>query len=92
MSPRHFSHLLAAVYAQPFSNSRLQVVLVAAQHNYFTSAQARRLVGAMTFSNDRVNAAVALYPQVIDQGNFFEVMGAFRFQSARTQVSVRLGF
>ncbi len=91
MSPRGFSRLLAAVYAEPFSDGRLQVVIMASHDHYFTCGQARRLVGAMMFSDDREQAAVALYPRVVDPGNFFQVMAALTFESSKAQVRVQLG-
>ena len=49
--------------------------------NYFTSAQAAKIVKEMTFGDKQEEAAVMLYPQIVDHGNWFVVEEAITFDS-----------
>lgn len=91
MSPADFDQLLASVEDESFSDGKLRVIKMAAKQNYFTADQAKQLVAAMSFGDNKVEAAVLLYPQLVDQGNFFKVMDAFTYDSNKEKVQKRLG-
>lgn len=58
--------------------------------NYFTAAQASRIIDTMRFPNEEIEAAVMLYPRVVDQGNWFLVEQAITFTSTRQELRQRL--
>ncbi len=45
----------------------------------------------MPFSGSKVEAAVVLHPQVVDQNNFTRVLSALGFDRDRAEVRKRLG-
>ncbi|MGF1937589.1 MAG: DUF4476 domain-containing protein [Nostoc sp. ChiQUE02] len=59
--------------------------------NYFTSAQASQIIKEMNFGDQQVKAAVMLYPQVVDRGNWFIVDQAITFESDRQELRRQLG-
>lgn len=58
--------------------------------NYFTAAQASRIVDTMRFPNEEIEAAVMLYPRVVDPGNWFLVEQAITFTRTRQELRQRL--
>jgi hypothetical protein len=58
--------------------------------NYFTAEQASRIVDTMRFADDEVDAAVMLYPRVVDPGNWYVVEQAISFESSRRELRQRL--
>lgn len=59
-------------------------------NTYFTAAQASQIVGMMRFPNEEVDAAVMLYPRVVDRENWFMVEQAMSFESSRRELRQRL--
>lgn len=57
---------------------------------YFTAAQASQIVGTMRFPNEEVEAAVMLYPRVVDQENWFMVEQSVSFDRHRRELRQRL--
>ncbi|MEM9002124.1 MAG: DUF4476 domain-containing protein [Cyanobacteria bacterium P01_F01_bin.86] len=55
-------------------------------YNYFTAAQASQIVSAMSFSQEEVQAAVMLYPRVVDLNNWFVVEQALSFEFDRQEL------
>ncbi len=91
MSRSDFRSLMEAIEDESFKDGKLGVVKTAAKHNYFTSAQAAQIVEALDFSDSKVESAVLLYPQVVDPGNFHNVMGSLDYESDKKEVRERLG-
>lgn len=60
-------------------------------HNYFTASQASEIVKEINFSDRQVQAAVILYPRVVDRGNWFVVEQALTFDSARQELRRQIG-
>jgi len=58
--------------------------------NYFTAEQASRIVETMRFADEEVDAAVMLYPRVVDPGNWYLVEQAISFESSRRELRQRL--
>ena len=58
--------------------------------NYFTANQASQIVETMRFADDEVDAAVMLYPRVVDPGNWYVVEQAISFESSRRELRRRL--
>ncbi|MBS3025996.1 MAG: DUF4476 domain-containing protein [Dolichospermum sp. DET50] len=66
--------------------NELQFLIQIVPQNYFTSVQASQIVKEMKFGDREVEAAVMLYPQVVDHGNWFVVEQAITFESDRQEV------
>ncbi len=64
----------------------LDFLAQAVPHNYFTAAQATEIIKEIKFSTNKIPAAVLLYPQVVDRGNWFVVEQAFIFDRERQEL------
>lgn len=91
MADADFNQLLASLKAESFSSGKRGVLQMAAPYNYFSTTQVKTLIQTFSFSSDQVDAAVLLYPQVIDYQNFYQVMDVFAFESSKQEVRERLG-
>jgi hypothetical protein len=60
--------------------------------NYFISAQASQIVKEMKFGDREVEAALILYPQVVDHGNWFLVEQAITFESDREKLRRQIAY
>ena len=90
MSDADFAKLLAQVKKEAFDNNRVDLVKQISTGNRFTSAQAREILKTFAFDQGRSDAALALYPQVVDPGNFFQALDVFSFDSAKRDVMKKL--
>ena len=73
----------------PFARDKVAIVEDVARHAHFTSEQACvvvRLVEAW----GQVDAALALYPQVVDPASFHIVVSALTFRSDRDELRERI--
>jgi len=86
-----FLPLLGAVEDEPFEDGKLGVLRDACRHRHFTAEQVGRLVGAFSFSDGKVEAAVMLYSRTVDPENFYRVYGSFDFDGDQEEVRRRLG-
>ncbi|MTJ06765.1 DUF4476 domain-containing protein [Anabaena sp. UHCC 0253] len=64
----------------------LEFLAQAVPQNYFTAAQATQIVKKINFESRKISAAVLLYPQVVDRGNWFVVEQTFTFESQRREL------
>jgi hypothetical protein len=81
-----FQKFFAAVKKESFDDGKLAVVKDYAKTSYFTSTQAATLVKSFSFSEGQTQSAILLYPRLVDQANFFEVLGALTFESDKKKV------
>ncbi len=91
MSPDQLRSLHGAVSGEAFGDSALGVLRDACRANHFTVDQAVTLVGLFDFGDDKVSAAAMLYPRLVDPENFYQVYGAFDFDSDKEELRERLG-
>ena len=91
MDSEEFAVFIAHLRAESFSSDRLSLVRTVAADNYFTTAQVATVIREMSFSSDRVDCAVLLYPRVVDQSDFYRTYSAFTFDSSKREVQARLG-
>ncbi|AFW95981.1 hypothetical protein ANA_C13306 [Anabaena sp. 90] len=88
----HSCHISDSDFSQLMDDLRrswpneLQFLIQIVPQNYFTSVQASQIVKEMKFGDREVEAAVMLYPQVVDHGNWFVVEQAITFESDRQEV------
>lgn len=74
--------IIAAIDNQPFGDHKMAVMSSAIAGRPFTASQAGRLMDAFTFDDDKVEAAVMLYPLVVDLQNWYTVYGHLTFSSS----------
>jgi hypothetical protein len=83
--------LKAAISSESFGDGKVAILSASAAGNWFTIDQVVELLPLFAFSDDRVEAAVVLYPKVLDPENWFRVYGAFDFDNDKDEVRSRLG-
>ncbi len=88
-SPEELSRIRRAVDAESFADDQLAVLRSASHGRRFTSAQVVVLMEAFNFSDDRIEAADMLYPQVVDLQNWYTVYGALTFSSDKDELRQR---
>lgn len=89
MSDEAFSQFMVAL--EDSWPDYLEFLAQPVANNYFTADQASRIVETMRFPDDEVDAAVMLYPRVVDPGNWYVVEQALSFESTRQELRQRLG-
>ena len=90
MAAGPFARLVHRVRRTSFSSEKAALICEVAEDAYFTSEQAYALVALIPFSDDQVNAAVALYDRVLDREEFHRVYDALKFRSSRVELRRRL--
>ncbi len=90
VSASQFTQVLKGLTAETFDDGKVSYIKQISKSRHFTSAQARRLLTAFTFDEGREDAAVALYPQVVDQDNFLSIFDVFTFDEGRSDVRRKL--
>jgi hypothetical protein len=83
--------LLRSLETEAFAEGRRRVLEDAARTRWFTAAQVRRILEALDFSEERVEAGVLLHPRVVDPDSWGTVYGAFDFPSDAQRLRDRLG-
>jgi hypothetical protein len=73
--------LVNAVRSESFDDSRLSVIALATRDVCVTSAQAKELVGELSFSRPRVEAVKLLAPRIVDRELGFTLLEAMTFES-----------
>jgi hypothetical protein len=91
MPPAAFATLRGAIQTESFSDGKLTVLRTALADHRLSVQQASQLLPLFDFSSDRVEAAVAIYPRLVDPENFFQLYSAFDFESDKEEVRKKLG-
>jgi len=89
ISEEDFEHLKALVCSSE-ARGRLECILSSATMNFFTSVQANVLVAACDGAFDKVEAAAALHPRLVDQNHFSKVLEALECPEDKDNVWHRL--
>ena len=85
-----FGAILQAIKKRWPDRERLALIREMGTGGRFTSAQVRVLLETFDFDDARVEAAVELYPKVVDRESFFQALDAFKFPIKRDEVRARL--
>jgi len=88
-SPEELSRIRDAVASENFSAEQFAVLNSASNGRKFTTAQVNTLMQLFNFSDDRIEVAVMLYPQVVDPQNWYTVYGALTFSSDKDELRQR---
>ncbi len=91
MAPAAFTSLKAAIQVESFADGKLRVLRDAMKTHKLTVAQAGEILPLYAFSSDRVEAAVAIHPALVDAENFYQLYAAFDFESDKEEVRQKLG-
>lgn len=83
--------ILAAIDGESFSDGKLAVLRSAAADRWFTADQARRVIEAFTFGNDKVTAGTVMFPRIVDPANWYRVYDAFDFESDKEKLRRAVG-
>jgi len=86
VSTRQFTPLLRGLSAESFDEGKIFYIMQVGRSHHFTSAQASKLLSEFDFDDERANAAIALYPYVVDPENFPTVLKVFSFDDGREAV------
>ena len=90
VSAMQLTQSLMVLNAEAFDGGRLDYIKQMGKSRHFTSAQVSEMLATFSFDDDRSNAAVALYPHVVDRENFPTVLAAFSFDDGREVVIEKL--
>jgi hypothetical protein len=91
MPPAAFATLRGAIQTESFGDGKLRVLRGALDAHRLNVKQAEQLLPLFDFSSDRVEAAVAIHPRLVDPENFYQLYGSFDFESDKETVRKRLG-
>jgi hypothetical protein len=91
MPPAAFASLKGAIQVESFSDGKLRVLRSALADHHLEVQQAAQLLPLYDFSSDRVEAAVAIHPRLVDPQNFYQLYASFDFESDKEEVRKRLG-
>jgi hypothetical protein len=87
MNDMAFQGLLRAIQQESFESGRKNVISTAASYNYFTCAQLARVFNVLSFSSEKIFAAQALCPKIVDKHNSHIALSALTFDSEKQQVA-----
>jgi hypothetical protein len=89
MATHAFRGFVRDIRREPFADGKVAVIRDVVRHAHLTSAQAEIVVRAVQ-SWGQVDAAVALYPRVLDKESFHVVVSALTFDSDRDDLRRRI--
>ena len=89
---QEFDGLVWSIQRARWSGERVAMIRDAARHSRFTSAQVVALVELVAFSSQRVEAAAALYPSVVDPWSFHAVYDCIPFWGDRDDLRRRVAY
>ena len=85
-----FNKLMFSLRNQAFDKDKYLCLENAMPGRHFSTDQATQLLKHFNFDNDRIRAAVLLYPQVIDQNNYHQVLSTFAFETSKKVVMEKI--
>ena len=91
MPDESFSKFMQALRRETFDDDKLKFLAPVAHHSYFSSEQVRQILGKFSFDRNREEAAIILYPKVVDPVNWFVIYDMFTFSNNVNDIRTRLG-
>jgi hypothetical protein len=86
ISDADFGNLLRNIKDRSFDKDKLEFIAVFLKDRPINCSQATRILKTLSFDEGRVEAAIAMYPNIVDSKNFYDVLNVFAFESKRKQV------
>lgn len=81
MNAQQFSEFVGELKKQSFDRERLGLLKEVARQNWFTTDQVIQSMALFSFSSEKIAAGTAMYPRVVDRGNWYKVYSTFTFSS-----------
>lgn len=78
--------LLAGLRGAPWTAEKLERVRFSASKHHFTCDQVVRILGVMSYNDDKLNALRVLRPAILDPQNALRIENSFSFAEHRAQV------
>lgn len=91
MPDESFFKFLQALGRKTFDDDKLEFLAPVARQSYFSSEQTRQILDKFSFDRNREEAAIILYPKVVDPVNWFVIYDTFTFSSNIDDIRARLG-
>lgn len=85
MSPGLFERFYKDVKSESFDDGKLKLIELALAKSWFSSEQCCRLSELLSFDDNKVKFIKLVYPKVVDQEGFFQVINTLTF-SANKQI------
>lgn len=86
MGDRDFRDFVSSVQAESFSSDQLGIIQAVARTHYFTIDQVGRVLDQLTHSSDKLAAAKAMAPGVVDRENAWKLNEHLTFSSDKDAV------
>eukprot|EP01093_Parvamoeba_rugata_P012846 TRINITY_DN383_c0_g1_i1.p1 TRINITY_DN383_c0_g1~~TRINITY_DN383_c0_g1_i1.p1 ORF type:complete len:366 (+),score=-66.89 TRINITY_DN383_c0_g1_i1:757-1854(+) len=86
-----FKGVLGSVQRATFSSDKHNALRGGISGARISCAQASDLVRCFTHDSDQIEACVTVYPHVVDQQRWADVLNVLKFSSSREEVQKRLG-
>ena len=87
MSPGEFDQAKSSIDGKSFEDSKLTVAMQVAQGHCFTVEQVKRVMGAFSFEQTKLDFAKFAYDHTFDIGNYYKVNDAFTFESSMDELN-----
>jgi ABC-type thiamine transport system substrate-binding protein len=87
MDDNTFTSFIETVRRESFDDSRMAIVKLGVDQNYFTSAQAKQLVSLFSFESSKLEIAKYIYGKTTDPKNYFIVYNAFSFSKTKEELA-----
>lgn len=81
MTPAEFASFQAELKKQTFDSNRLGLVKEVAAEAWFTTDQVIQTMSHFSFSGEKIQAAAAMYPHVVDRERWYSVYSTLTFSS-----------
>lgn len=89
-SAEEIADLKKKLQSESFDSKRLSFIQSFGKERRYTAIQVRELLSTFTFDNARSDAAIELYPSVVDPENYYKALEVFTFQSGGKKVMEKL--
>ena len=90
MAEEPFQSLFSQFSNESFDDNKLPIIQLAAQHNWFSVAQAERLLKSMTFDEGKLKLLRLLAPRLINREQGFSLLKVFTFSDKRKKAEALL--
>lgn len=83
MSPELFESFYKTVESESFDDGKLKLIELTLAQSWFSSRQCCRLSELLSFDDNKVKFMKLVYPKVVDQEAFFQVVNTLTFSTSK---------
>ena len=87
MPDNTFTSFVETVRRESFDDSRMAIAKAGIDQNFFTSNQAKTLLGVFSFEASKLEIAKYMYGKTTDPKNYFVVYNAFTFSKSKEELA-----